>query len=207
MAQVLAPPQHPLRLQQQPFSGAVVALLIGVGGGAAAVQLQVKLIGPHRQCRGQGLEFLQPTAQRAMAIPGQLGMPPPKLHLIHQVLVGTAPMVPHTGQPEAAVDAGAGTPFPMGLPDRPWVPCATESAWQQRQHFGATGVTPAEQAVGEGVTGIPTELGGQKPADALAQQGLGETCGEAEAIRQPGQVMAPLGEVLSTPALPRLQLA
>ena len=46
---------HQLRFPQKPLQSAVVALLVGPAGGAAAVQLQVELIAPYRQLPRQGL--------------------------------------------------------------------------------------------------------------------------------------------------------
>ena len=196
-----------LGLPQQTLQGAVVALLVGAAGGAAAVQLQVQLIAPHRQARHQGLQPLQVLTQGAVGLGGGLGLGAPERQLLEHRGGGAATVVTDTGQPEKFRHAGGGLPGQALLLDRQRVAVGADRRGHQRQQLSPAGAPPAEQAMGEAMAGVPGELVGAEPAHVGGGGHGGQAGGEAEAVGQPGQLVRPFGEGAAAVVLALLELA
>ena len=195
-----------LRLAQQALQGAVVALLIRPTGGTASMQLQVELIPPHRQLGRQGRQPLEIGAQGAMVLGygGRLQLP--QRQLLQQLGGGATPVIADPRQPEGVADAGGLLPIQAIALDRQRIAIGADRRRHQGQHLTATAAAPAEQAMGEGVGGVPGQLVGAEPAHPGGGRHGRQAGGKAEAVRQPGQVVVPLREGALAVVLPLLEL-
>ena len=198
--------QGQIRLPQQPLQAAVVALLIRAAGGAAAMELQVELITPHRQPRSERFEPIEIVPQRAVPLRAGQRLLLPELKLLQHLLGGATTVIAHTRQPEGLVEAGAGLPLQAEALHRQGVAVGADRRRHQRQQLGAAAAAPAEQTVREGIGGVPGQLVGAEPAHT---RGLGhgrQPRREAEAVGQPAQLVAPFREGAAAVGLPQLEL-
>ena len=184
-----------------------MALLVGPASRAGAVQLQVELIAPHRQLPRQGLQRGQEAAQAAVALGrgGRLALP--EGQLLQHLDGGTAAVVAHAGQPEGIRATGGGLPLDPVPLDRHRIAVRSDRGAHQGEQLGTATAAPAEQAMREGIGGVPGQLVGAEPAHA-GGGGHGRQAGaEAEAIRQPGHAVLPAGEGAAAVVLTLLELA
>ena len=79
-----------VRLPQQALQAAVVPFLVGAAGGAAAMQLQIKLIPPHRQLGRQRLQAAQITPHAAVALRRGSLLMAPEVELLQHLQIGRA---------------------------------------------------------------------------------------------------------------------
>ena len=196
-----------LRLAQQPLQAALVPLLIGAAGGAAAVQLQIELIAPDRQLLGQRFQGGQIGPQGAVPLGGRHGLPLPEGQLLEHFGGGSAAMVPHPRQPERIGHAAHPLPSEAIPLDRQGIPIGADTGRDQGQHLGSTATAPTKQPMRERVGGIPGQLVGAEPAHAGGGGHGRESGGKPEAVRQPNQGMAPFREALLAVVLTLLELA
>ena len=192
---------------QQPLQGAVVALLIRTAGGAAAVQLQIELIPPHRQLPRQGRQRFQVGPQGAVPLARGHGLRLPEGQLLEHLGGGPAAVVPHPRQPEGIGAATGALPLQPVTLHRHRVAVRADRRRHQGQQLGAAAAAPAEQAMGKGVGGVPGQLVGAEPAHPRGGRHRRQPGGETEAVRQPGQLMAPLREAAQAVVLALLELA
>ena len=183
-----------------------MALLIRPAGGTAAVQLQIELIAPHRQPRGQGLQGRQVIPQAAVPLRTGEGLLLPQLQLLQHLRRGAAAMVAHPRQPQGLIHPAGGLPLlPVGLHGQR-IAIGADGSGAEGQEFRAAAVAPAKQAVREWGGGVPGQFVGAEPTHP---RGLGQrrqAGGKPEAVGQPTEVVAPLRETAAAVGLPQLKL-
>ena len=183
---------HCVALPQQPLQAAVVTFLVRAAGGTTAMKLEVQLITPDRQLPGHGLQPVEVLPKRT-PLPGQRrGFRIPELHLLQHLLRGPATVIADPRDPQQLRDTAALLPLPLLFEDVQWIPTPSDRGKHQAHQLPATSATPAKQPVGEWVGGIPSQLVGAEPTHIIGLRDGGKTSCKPEAVRQPGQVMAPL---------------
>ena len=142
----------------------------------------------------QRIEAGQVAAQGARLLAGSGALLAPQGQLLQHFGAGPAAVVPDPRQPEGVSDAAAALPFePIAL-DGHRISIGADRGRHQGQHLGTTAATPAKQAMGEGVGGVPGQLVGAKPAHTSRLGHSGQAGAKAKAVGQPGQAVLPLGE-------------
>ena len=184
-----------------------MALLIGTGGGAAPVQLQVELIAPHRQPPGQRLELGQVGPQAAVPLGCGLVLLLPEPQLLKHFCRRAAAMVANPRQPEGPVHPRRPLPGQAIALHRQRIPIGADRGSHQGQQLGTTAAAPAKQPVGERIGGVPEELVGAEPTHASAAGHGRQTGGETKAVRQPGQGVLQLRKGGGAVVLAQLELA
>ena len=196
-----------IRLPKQPLQGAVVAFLVGPARGAAPVQLQIQLIAPHRQARLVGLKAGQIIPQQSMHLGGGLGLALPQLQLLEHLRRRATAVVSHPWQPESLRASGGGCPLQAVALHRHRISIGANGRGHEGLQLTAAAATPAEEAMGEGIGGIPKQLVGAEP---IHPRGLGnrrKASAKAKGVGQPGQPMLKPGKYPPAKGLTLLKLA
>ena len=197
---------HSVGLTQQALETAVVALLIRPAGGTAAMQLQVQLIPPDRQLVAQGLQLLEERTQGALVSGQRRGLPVPELHLLQHFLRWPTAVIANPWDPQGFVDAGAGLPLALFLEHVQWISAPTDRRQHQAEQLGAAPASPTKQTMGEGIGGIPGQLVGAEPVHTGLLGHRRQPGSEAEAVRQPGEVMTPFRKHAAAVGLSQCEL-
>ena len=130
----------------------------------------------------------------------------PEGQLLQHLGGGTAAVVAHAGQPEGIRASGSGLPLEPVPLDRHRIAVRTDRGAHEGEQLGTAAAAPAEQAMGEGIGGVPGQLVGAEPAHAGGGGHRRQSSAEAEAIRQPGHAMLPAGEGAAAVMLTLLEL-
>ena len=171
------------------------------------MQLQVELIAPDRQLGRQGLQIGQKAAQAPMALGRGGRLPLPERQLFQHLGGGAAAMVAHARQPEGIGATGGGLPTDPVPLDRQRIAIGADRGGHQGEQLGTAAAAPAEQAVGEGIGGIPGQLVGAEPAHAGGGGHRRQAGAEAKAVRQPGHIGLPARKGEAAVVLTLLELA
>ena len=171
------------------------------------MQLQVELIPPDRQLGRQGLQPLEIGAQAAVLLGHRLGLLLPEGQLFQHLGGGAAAVIAHPRQPEGVSNPGGPLPVEAVGLDRQRITIGADRRAHQGQHLAAAAAAPAEQAMGEGIGGVPGQLVGAEPVHPGGCRHGRQARGETEAVRQPGQVVVPFREGPPAVVLPLLELA
>ncbi|CAK6686405.1 hypothetical protein BBFGKLBO_00001 [Synechococcus sp. CBW1107] len=170
------------------------------------MQLQVELIAPDGQPGVQGLQPTQIVAQAAVPLGRRGVVVTPEIQLLQHFPGGPTAVIPHPRQPERLSDTRGRLPLqPVALHGQR-VAIRSDRGTHQSQHLGAAAAAPAKQPVRERGGGVPGQLVGAEPAHPGGCGHRRQTCGEAEAVGKPGQMMLPLGEGAAAVGLALLEL-
>ena len=142
-----------------------------------------------------------------MALGPGLGLVLPELQLLEHLGGGATAVVAHARQPQGPIQTSAGLPLePIAL-HRHRVAAGADRRRGQGQHLGAAAAAPAEQAMGEGVGGVPGQLVGAKPVHTSGPGHGGQASAKAKAVGQPAELVLPFGEGSAAVGLAQLELA
>ena len=170
------------------------------------MQFQVQLILPDRQRRSERLQLLEVFTNRSGSAWGCLWMVLPELHLLQHFPGRSTAVVSHTRHPQRLIHACFHLELLLFLLHGQRVGIRAD-AWQhQRQQLRTSTATPAEHSMREAVCGIPGKLVRAEPAHACGTSNGRQPASESETVRQPGQVVTPLGELSLTGLLTQCEL-
>ena len=171
------------------------------------MQLQIQLIAPNRQTPLVGLKAGQVIAQQSMHLGGGLGLALPQLQLVEHLRRRATAVVTHPWQPERLRASGGGRPLQAVALHRHRISIGANGRGHQGLQLPAAAATPAEEAMGEGIAGIPKQLVGAEP---IHPRGLGhrrKARAKAKGVGQPGQPMLKSGKHPPAEGLTLLKLA
>ena len=171
------------------------------------MQLQVKLVAPHRQPGRQRLEVSQITPQAAVMLGSSFSLLLPEPQLLEHFSTGASTVVAHSGQPQGRINPGRALPSQAIALHRHGIAIGADRGVDQGQQLGTAAAAPAKQPVGEGIGGIPGHFVGAKPTHAGAASHGRQAAGETKAVGQPGQIVLQLREASGAELLAQLKLA
>ena len=142
-----------------------------------------------------------------MALGPGLGVVLPELQLLEHLGGGATAVVAHAREPEGPIQARAGLPLEPVALHRHRVAAGADRRRGQGEHLRSAAAAPAEEAMGEGVGGVPGQLVGAEPVHAGGPGHRGQAGAKAEAVGQPAELVLPFRERGAAVGLAQLELA